>query len=500
MHLYLLGPDSEVLDLCKHAVVGWRLHVHSVQSAAEIPLHSVPLDEAALVTDSAFAQSHPEEMKAVLELPFLRAVVLCPDSASGSSVDTALGDVCEVIRAPTESSLRFRIGDWLTLENLTREGQIQARQFTEIASLLETSSQDMTALRQKVTFLDRQRQKLSSVLETMNMLSRLSQEINCLDLEEIITICVTKIPLLVNARYASLYLHNYAASTLELKRHNHGYRIDDVVRVTEDGKSAMCRALLERRILLIRDFTEYERTYDLSVERPNARNYSSRSCIIAPMLAGDRVVAVLNLADKRSGTFFDEVNDLPPIEQLSFLVGSAIRNWQLFQQVRIQAKTDAMTGFINHQTFFDELEKEVLRVRRYHGALSVMMVDVDNFKLINDVYGHQLGDHILTEIARIIRVNVRDSDVPARYGGDEFTVILAQADLERAKLVAERIREMVDAQSFNYEDKKLSLSLSIGVAQYRPGQSVADFVSEADAALYEAKAHGRNRVETTHPT
>ncbi len=499
MDLYLLSSDAQALAVCKHAVSGWRLNVHTVTSSEEIPLRSLDLNDTILIAHSDYVMAHPEDAKALSQLPFLRIAILCPDTANATLVDSAFGNECEVIPGVLESALRFRIGDWLSFEALSREARLQARQIKDIATILETSSQDTNALKQKITFLDRQRQKLSSVLETMNMLSRLSQEINCLDLDEIINICVTKIPLLVDARYASLYLHNYQDNTLELKRHNHGYRIDDVVRVSEDSKSAMCRALLERRILLIRDFDEYERTYDLSVERPNARKYSSRSCIIAPMLAGDRVVAVLNLADKRSGAFFDEVNDLPPIEQMSVLVGSAIRNWQLFQEVRIQAKTDAMTGFINHQTFFEELEKEVLRVRRYHGALSILMVDVDNFKLINDVYGHQLGDYILTEIARIIELNVRDTDIPARYGGDEFAVILEQADVARAKLVAERIREMVDAQSFTYEDKKLNLSLSIGVAQYRPGHSVADFVNEADKALYEAKAHGRNRVETTLP-
>ena len=108
-------------------------------------------------------------------------------------------------------------------------------------------------------------------------------------------------------------------------------------------------------------------------------------------------------------------------------------------------------------------------------------------------------DAFLTEVARIIKLNIRDTDTPARYGGDEFAVILAEADVSRAQLVAERIREMVEAQTFACEDRKLNVSMSIGVAQYRPGLSVADFVNEADKALYEAKAKGRNRVEVATP-
>jgi diguanylate cyclase (GGDEF)-like protein len=496
MDVYLLITDPNLVGSCTCALEPFGARVQAIASPDAIRAMPCGANATVLLTTADFALKHCDEIRAAMRLQGLRTALLCSDASAAASVEQAFGQHCEIITGPIESSLRFRAADWHRLEALQAQTQIQSRQIQQIARALETSSQDMTSLRQKVAFLDRQGDRLGGVLETMNILGKLAQEINCLDLDEIITVCVTKIPLLVNARYASLYMHNYQNSTLELKRHNHGYRIDDLIRLNETGGSPMARALLERRILLIRDFDEYERLHHVSVERPNARKYSSKSCIIVPMLAGDRVVAVLNLADKRSGEFFDEVNDLPPLEQVSVLVGSAIRNWQLFQEVRMQAKTDAMTHFINHQTFFEELEKEVLRVRRYHGALSVLMVDVDNFKLLNDVYGHQLGDQILTEISRIIRLNVRDTDIPARYGGDEFAIMLAQADAARARLVAERIREMVDAQTFTYDDKKINLSLSIGVAQYRPGQSVTEFIAQADKALYEAKARGRNCVAT----
>jgi len=492
MDVYWLGIDPSLAIPCNRALHPLGAKVHEITSVSVIPIQG--LRTSILVTTANLALEHSDEIRALMKRRSVRTAVLCPDASSATALEEAFGQECEIITAPIESSLRFRALDWLRLEELLAQNQTQTRHIQAIASALETSSQDMTSLRQKIAFLDRQGDRLGVVLETMNLLGKLAQEINCLDLDEIISVCVTKVPLLVNARYASLYMHNYEKNTLELKRHNHGYRIDDLVRLNEAANSAMARALLERRVLLIRDFDEYERLHHVSVERPNASKYSSRSCIIVPMLAGDRVVAVLNLADKRSGDFFDEVSDLAPMEQVSVLVGSAIRNWQLFQEVRMQAKTDAMTHFINHQTFFEELEKEVLRVRRYHGSLSVLMVDLDNFKLLNDVYGHQLGDRILMEVSRTIRLNVRDTDIAARYGGDEFAIILGQADGARARLVAERIREMVDAQTFSFDDKKINLSLSIGVAQYRPGQSVTEFIAQADRALYEAKARGRNRV------
>ncbi len=520
MNLYLLGLSAQAEAFCRQAAEGASGSIScnnvagssgevasSVASAAgsgntvaTISARFPDFQRSTLIVNADYFLQHIDEMCPLSDLNFLQRVILAASDDSAEIVSAAAGSSWEILVAPTVGELRGRLSDWSSLDSVAADRDSQAQQLRNTSTALETASQELSSLRQKVASIDRQQEQLSTLLETQGLLSKLSQEINCLDLDEIITICVTKIPLLVNARYASFYLHNVEDGRLELKRHNHGYRIDDVVRLTEDNRSAMAQAVRERRIVLVRDFDEYEKVNDIQVERPNARRYASRSALIAPMLAGDRVVAVLNLADKRSGTPFDEGMDLPPIEQIAALVGTAIRNFQLYQEVGRRAKCDAMTGFFNHQTFFDEMEKEVLRVRRYRGNLSVLMIDVDRFKTINDTHGHQIGDQILTHVSKIIQLNVRDTDIPARYGGDEFAVILSEADITRGKLVAERIREMVEAQVFSYEGKQVPLSISVGVSQYRAGMSVLDFVNEADQALYEAKAHGRNRVESMHPS
>lgn len=495
MQTFVLTRHEDILGICRELAEAGLTTNREFDTTSELEkLCDDELAAGLLVTDLSHAEELDLELTARLTAQSVRMLVHSQELPACSFLQHCGQTGMEPVIGPAGLVLQRRIQDCLRVETLVQEAAQCTRKMQQIAQTLEAPDQDLDFLRQKIQFLDMQREKLSSVLETMNMLSRLSQEISTLDLDEIINVCVTKIPLLVNARYASFYVHDCDTRLLRLKRHNHGYRIDDVVKVDKETTSAMVRALLERRILLVRDFDEYERLHNVHVEHPYSERYSSKSCIIVPMLAGDRVVAVLNLADKRNGTFFDEVNDLPPMEQLSVLVGAAIRNYQLFQEVRNQARTDSMTGFINHQAFFEELEREMLRVRRYQGALSLIMTDVDNFKLFNDLYGHQVGDFILKETARVIRLNVRDTDVPARYGGDEFAVILSQTDLEHARMVAERIRQTVDSQTFTCEDKVLSLSLSIGVAQYEPGMSVTEFVGEVDKALYLAKDRGRNRV------
>ena len=488
MRTAVLTRDAAITGLCNDLAQTGLTAVQELASANDLSAFT-PEDLADLLVLMDLSHVETLDQQVLEELckhagrVVVHSKVIPPDGfvqqGEVLGIDVVIGPVTTVLKRKLQDCLRLG----MLAEKLSHTGQQSPDELEELDHF-----------RQRVRSLDLQREKLSSVLETMNLLSRLSREISLLDLDEIINVCVTKVPHIVGARYASFYLHDFDQKVLRLNRHNHGYRIDEVVPILNNSSSAMVQALLARRIVLVTDFKRYEQTHHLTVERPHAAHYASTSCLIAPMMAGNRVVAVLNLADKRNGTCFDELNDLPPMEQLSALVGAAIRNYQLYQDVSRQARTDSMTNFYNHQAFFEELEKETLRVRRYQGALSLMMTDVDNFKTFNDRYGHQVGDQILRKTANIIRTNIRDTDVPARYGGDEFAVILSQTDADRARLIAERIRKTIESSTVTCGDKSLSLTLSIGVAQYQPGMSVTEFVNEADRALYEAKSEGRNRV------
>ena len=151
---------------------------------------------------------------------------------------------------------------------------------------------------------------------------------------------------------------------------------------------------------------------------------------------------------------------------------------------------------MNHNAFFDELHREMSRAQRTGAHLSLVLMDVDNFKLFNDIHGHQVGDMILSQVAQIIRSNIRSIDVPARYGGDEFAIILTDADTARAELVAERIRRATAANQLLLDGRNFFVTVSAGVAQHVKGQSISDIVSAADEALYASKSRGRNTVST----
>ena len=173
----------------------------------------------------------------------------------------------------------------------------------------------------------------------------------------------------------------------------------------------------------------------------------------------------------------------------------ALENIDLHFQVRRQAVTDELTGLANHGRFQELLNAEIEQVRRYHHPIGLIMLDIDNFKAVNDTYGHPQGDAVLRHVAHVLRENSRDADSPARYGGEELSLILPHTDLEGAHAIAERIRVAVEGLRVPRTDGSgvLRITASLGVAASTAGQKDA-LIADADAALYEAKRSGKNRT------
>jgi diguanylate cyclase (GGDEF)-like protein len=165
--------------------------------------------------------------------------------------------------------------------------------------------------------------------------------------------------------------------------------------------------------------------------------------------------------------------------------------------------TDGLTELHNSRHFFSILKKEIERAKRYDRALSLILLDIDNFKQYNDQYGHMEGDRVLARLGRIILANLRDADSAYRYGGEEFTVLLPETDAQEAVTVAERIRKRIGAEVFSPRLRtEINKTVSIGIARYHPGEELSAFVKRADKAMYTAKQQGKNRtvfLDESHP-
>jgi diguanylate cyclase (GGDEF)-like protein len=161
------------------------------------------------------------------------------------------------------------------------------------------------------------------------------------------------------------------------------------------------------------------------------------------------------------------------------------------------SNTDHLTGLFNRRYLMDALEKEIQRSARKGGNLSLLILDIDHFKQVNDTYGHLQGDAVLQKVALQLQKELRNYDIAARYGGEEFIAVLPDATIQEAAFVADRVRMSIQAAKFNGALSKLSLTVSLGVALFSPVEctTVDGFIKLADDALYRAKANGRNRVE-----
>ena len=224
----------------------------------------------------------------------------------------------------------------------------------------------------------------------------------------------------------------------------------------------------------------------------SADQVSVLSVALGPTEAGGRPLAVITVG-RSERTFSDDDREL--LRSLASQATLALENVELHHQVQHQAVTDDLTGLANHGRFQEVLGAGVEQVRRYRYPLSLIMLDIDDFKAVNDAYGHQQGDVVLRHVAQVLRDSSRETDAPARYGGEEMALVLPHTDLEGAYAIAERIRSEIEVLRIRRIDGQgtLRITASLGVAVSSDGEKDS-LIADADAALYAAKREGKNRT------
>jgi diguanylate cyclase (GGDEF)-like protein len=338
-----------------------------------------------------------------------------------------------------------------------------------------------------------------SGISILHRITPLARQINCLDIERIADVCVNDIPSIVGVRFASLYVLDETNHILHLLKHNHPFRINKIVSLNQSPPSPMVMAVRSKELILVGNIDTHKKPVIRKSQRVFAENYQTRNCAIVPLICQDRVVGVLNLADKLQDGGFAP-GEIALVELFSQLVGASIGNIKLFERIQHQATMDGLTGLVNHRTFYEILEKELWRSRRYGGKISLIMIDIDNLKKINDTYGHRAGDKVIKEISRRIKGCIRQIDVAARYGGDEFSVVLPNTSLGDATVVSERMVDVVANSPVIWQKEQIPVSISVGVGQYDTDTNPEDITSRSDEALYTAKQAGKNTVRIFQPS
>jgi diguanylate cyclase (GGDEF)-like protein len=262
--------------------------------------------------------------------------------------------------------------------------------------------------------------------------------------------------------------------------------------VIEPGAWVIGHVYASGRPVLVRDVRE------LPPPRNEASHYRTFSFAAVPVLAGADPIGVLTATDKRDGSAFDQV-DVAALRSFSVPAALALQaaaSDAEAQRLGHAATVDVLTGLFNRPYLDARLHQEVGRAKRLSSTMALLLIDVDDFKAINDSHGHQVGDGVLQALGAVLRSAVRVFDVCARYGGDEFAVLMPGSDRASAVACAERMRRRVAEPGSAAGGRRLpTVTISLGVAVIEPGDAPADLIRRADRSLYAAKAEGKNRVE-----
>ncbi|BCB95916.1 hypothetical protein JZK55_08380 [Dissulfurispira thermophila] len=246
--------------------------------------------------------------------------------------------------------------------------------------------------------------------------------------------------------------------------------------------------------LLVKDISK--------IEGPRIKpksHYKTGSFVSVPLKFASETMGVLNVTDKTTGEEFTErdfnlLNHFASYASISLKVSNY---YNLAEQMKELSITDHLTGLFNRRYFQERFTEEIHRSERYSLVFSLAMLDIDDFKLLNDTEGHLAGDSVLKELSRIARECLRANDVICRFGGEEFAILMPQTHKEEAFIVTERIRNNIK-ESFSYRFKKFphpAITLSIGIASFPDdGKNINDLIKNADTALYKAKELGKDRT------
>lgn len=464
----LLQSDSAFIFLwdesrkIAHLAAAWgplRQTASSMQfEPGEIPLVGAALEsgKALAITDIATSAFLRPQIAAKLQS---RALLALPLIAGDVRLGVAiLGQRGEHVFTPDEVSL--------------------GEQAAGHVALAMARARALEAAHQRANELDALQKANAVLLSTLDLESLLGQ---------ILDAAISAIPA---AEKGSLHLVARDTGQLQV-RAVQGYT-DARIRVFNltSSTSYLARAVREHRPLLVQDAHIDPRGGTFG-DVPEAQ--AMASSIIAPLLIPGKTLGAISLDSSHKYAFSQA--DLRLLVSFATTATTAIQNAQLHTEVQKQAITDTLTSLYNRRGFEELGRREVERALRFGRPLSALLLDIDFFKQVNDVYGHQIGDQVLTGFAQRCTQELRQIDLLGRYGGDEFIALLPETEVEGARQVAERLRMLVSQVTFAASAMPVRITMSVGVAALGEGVKDLDaLVKAADQALYRAKRSGRNRV------
>jgi len=415
-----------------------------------------------------------------------------------------IAEILTATEAVSEGNLDYKI------ENISRDelGHM-ARSFNLMVSQLSTLYKDRVdhekqlalaqeELKYKVLLENKNNQiekantELKSHFREISALLQLNKAMtSTLDLNVLFDRMFEVLRDLLHANAMVLLVYNQATMELEPKK-TEGFDPEALREVTfalDEGITG--KVARGKELLYIPDISKDERNLHYK-----GNIFTVGAMVSVPMIFKDRLEGVLNLHKENIYSFTD--TEIRLIQAVANQAAIAIENAQLYEKTRNLSNTDELTGLANRRHFQEILKRETAHAKRYNSPFSLVMIDIDHFKLFNDTHGHLMGDMVLKKVAQVLLQNTRGIDLAARFGGEEFVVLLPKTNKKGAKAAAEKLRTRIYEETFEGEMESQpdgTLTLSLGVAEF-PSDSndIYELLDLADRALYLAKEGGRNRT------